>query len=628
MSLLRCGRRTDCRPKSLSWLWVTPVILLTFALALHELGNTPLSTDERKSVLDAFGGLYNEPPRNPVEIWNGVAQRNPWHAPGYFIFLNAWGRLVGWSEFALRMSALLPGIVAVAVTYRIGRDWFSPRVGLYAALILGTSTLFIEYMHHLRVYTLFVLLTARLLWLYFRFVKERNPSVGVHWSGLVSASVDALYMHYFAALPLAAISSYHALFVRRDARWWKILAAFALAGVLFLPWFTNLLAGISRAAVDEERQAMSLNAIGVIQELGFEFSNHVPVLLLALGLSLFSLRDRAVRRIWFITIVVLLLAIVVNEWLRVIAEGRIRYLLGVWPLLALLAAVGLSRLQKFSPVILGGWVCIALLNMPTTNSQSFPWHKMALPFRDISQPGDLLVMDVPDSYTLVDAQDYQSAAVFYLDNSFVRVTALQDQPAYDMSVHSYQTALDAVEENDPLRVWIGYPASETSTLTEFRSLLENDYSICPSGLAHPLATFDLYTRSAVCCLPENRNAHLIRYPDGIHLTRMEALPATVDTALPVTLGWSVTRQIPPDIYSYGLYIFTTDDRLVAQTDHGLPLKNYSCQQTAIDTTLLSPGQYNLYVIVYAWKTGERLIGQMTTGEQGERLLLGRFRVAS
>jgi hypothetical protein len=68
---------------------------------------------------------------------------------------------------------------------------------------------------------------------------------------------------------------------------------------------------------------------------------------------------------------------------------------------------------------------------------------------------------------------------------------------------------------------------------------------------------------------------------------------------------------------------------VAQADYGLSELVFSCHETAVDVSALRPGEYTVYVVVYAWESGQRLQGEVVaTGERGERLPLGKFRIVS
>jgi uncharacterized membrane protein len=98
----------------------------------------------------------------------------------------------------------------------------SPRVGLYAAAVVGTSAFFVHYLHELRMYSLFALLTAFTVWVNWRIVTAKREPGKLLWVGLLAVAVAMLYTHYFASLPLFAIGLFHILFVKKTRRWWQV----------------------------------------------------------------------------------------------------------------------------------------------------------------------------------------------------------------------------------------------------------------------------------------------------------------------------------------------------------------------------------------------------------------------
>jgi hypothetical protein len=625
-------------PKPSPWhfIWLILVLLLTFWLGARSLYAAPLWGDEQNSIRDAFGVWRTEPVRTPLEVWQGVAERNPWNAPGYFIALNLWGRVAGWSEFSLRALSLFCGVLAVAWTYRLGRDLLSPAAGVYAASVVGASALFIHYLYYLRTYALFVLLTPMALWLYFYLIRSRREPGWLVWAGFAATAVGMLYIHYFAALSLAAIGVYHLLFVKKDRRWWKILGLMIVAGLLFLPWGSVMLAGIGRASEDE-RQLQALSAPQVVEEFIYVFSNGVPLFLGVLTLLALTSRDRRVWRIAFLLLVTLIALLVVNQGVAVILSGRMRYLLGLWPLLALLVGVGMQRLRRWGPPALAVWMCIGLINNSSFDFEKllniseylykFPWHRVAESFRQVAQPGDALVLSMPDGRGSVGFPNWV-VSVFYLQNTPVNATVVESLAPGPSPEQRYQEAISRVERDQPMRVWLGSDvSSEASDLSVLRTALEQqDYVACPVGLTLPAAQFETYSRSPVCCLPGDSTPR-IRFGDGIALTDAAPLPHEVSDTLPVLLGWSVAEDIAPYTYSVGLHVDDAEGNLVAQADYGLPEMAFSCQETHIPINDLPPGEYQLYAVVYAWESGQRLEGEVTaTGERGERLPVGTFSI--
>jgi hypothetical protein len=131
----------------------------------------------------------------------------------------------------------------------------------------------------------------------------------------------------------------------------------------------------------------------------------------------------------------------------------------------------------------------------------------------------------------------------------------------------------------------------------------------------------------VCCLPDGAPP-LMRFGDGIELVGMDMQPVTQEDLLPVILSWTIAANVPAYTYSVALHAEDAGGNLVAQSDYGLPASSTACQESTVAVHDLPPGEYRLWVVVYAWASGERLAGDVTaTGEQGDRLLLSTFEIA-
>lgn len=569
-----------------------------------------------------------------MQIWQGVAERNPWHAPGYFILLSGWGRIAGWSEFSLRALSLLIAPLAIAWTYRLGREAFSARVGFFAAAVLGTSAFFIYNTYTVRMYTLIVALSACEVYLY-RYAIARRTISPFTWVGLLLGAVAMLYVHYFTALLLAAIGLYHLVFAPKNRRWWQIIGIFALGGLVFLPWAGVVINGLGAASQDEQR-GIAASVPQVLIWMAYVFGNGVTVaLLVALGLGLW-LGNRNGRWVWFVTVAALIFGLLANEIAKVIIHpGRLRYLLAIWPLLALLVGLGFAKLPgKLGVGFLALWMVIGVGNIIRDDFMrsvdalefvyKFPWQYAGTQMQQAVQPGDVLILNMPDGYGF-SATRNQDTTEFYLKDHFVRSTTVEPVEVASLE-ELHQSALALVEEQQPLRIWMGYDTSrETSTLPNLKAALKIDYGLCPVGVGQASARFDLYARSPVCCLPSESRAGLAHFGEGIVLVNQEALPAQVTDTLATILGWSVNSQIvPSDTYSVALHVIDSEGNLVAQADYALPEQRFSCHETRISLVDVTPGEYGMYIIVYNWQTGQRLLA----GEQVDQVLLGSFRVIS
>jgi mannosyltransferase len=156
----------------------------------------------------------------------------------YYLAMHGWIRLAGVigiipSEGWLRLPSAVAGVGAVVLVVLFAADWYGPRTGLLAGVLLAVHPLFVFYAHDARPYTLatFLVIAASILFVRAR----RNPAPGrlVAYAAVATLTV---YAHLFAVLALLV----HALVIlvrgpRRIA--WAVVAvavAAATAPVVLL----------------------------------------------------------------------------------------------------------------------------------------------------------------------------------------------------------------------------------------------------------------------------------------------------------------------------------------------------------------------------------------------------------
>ncbi len=168
------------------------LFLLALGVNLIRLGSKSIEHDEAGSV--QFAGL------SLSALATMVTRRDP-NMSLYYFLLNAWVRLCGESEAAVRFPSALFGALAVPVVYCLGCRLFGRAAGAVAALLLALNAFMVQYAQTARAYSLLVLLTA-LSCLFF--VREIERPSKRNRLGYVIASALAVYAHYFAVWVLAA----------------------------------------------------------------------------------------------------------------------------------------------------------------------------------------------------------------------------------------------------------------------------------------------------------------------------------------------------------------------------------------------------------------------------------------
>jgi 4-amino-4-deoxy-L-arabinose transferase-like glycosyltransferase len=606
------------KPHNIYWWMFIPLMFLLIALGSRGLHQV-LWVDEVRSLYRAgdpvFGGVAS-----PAQVWQRTAEQFD-QVPGYYFVLAAWSSVVGLSHFAGRYLSILLGLLAVACTYRLGRDLHSPLAGLGAAVALCASAIFVNHLHNMRTYILLVLLSALLIWLYWRVAMVREAG----WLAQISLTLciaGLLYSHYFNAILIGALCLYHLLFVRKDRHWWRITGLIAVGGALFLPWVVTSFSATSLEDANMViRTANAFTPVETVQQALDNFSNGSIALWIFVALFSFGGRSRrpaptdraAVRLVWFVLVASLLLGIAVNSWLYVLSQAN--YLMMLWVPLALVVGFGVARLKEIGlkPVyMLGVWLVIGVVanfdprvqNVVNPPLKYLPWNILSQTLEGRAQDGDVLAFQTAVQGWTGDPEPVMN---YYFHDSPLDLELLESLPI--MTDAEYvRRAEEAV--GVARRVWASYdPEYRPWRMSIFESsLTEAGYVSCGIVSDTPELFLELYTQPS--------DEVTARFSEDITLHLAELLAK--GDALYVTLEWNVGENVPPNTYSVGLHVTDESGALVAQADYGLL---FGCVSTTITTSQLASGTYNVQAVVYAWETGERL---RLNGE--DAALLGTFRV--
>ena len=343
------------------WLRVVPILLLALWLAGPRLNALTFNEDETRNLI--YTGARNFGPLTPAEAL--AAEQGAFasdQAFGWTILVNLWGGAVGWSTVAIRALPLFFGLLTVALLYRAGRDLCGRIPGLYAALLLISYALVVQYFHIARAYTPSLFFTTLTLWSYWRVAVDPRPA-GRRWAaGLLVGGVGLLYIHYFAALHLGALGLFHLLALRKDRRWRRTTLLLALILLSATPELVALRAGVA-GSVGRYGSGAGLDLDEALLRLLYMFSNGVidlprglaPALLLLLPAALAVLlrsrpRQGAVLQVeWYLGVCAaafFCLVMAVNHFVPVLSWPRMRYLLALWPPVVLLVAAGIHRLGR------------------------------------------------------------------------------------------------------------------------------------------------------------------------------------------------------------------------------------------------------------------------------------------
>jgi uncharacterized membrane protein len=175
------------------------IILLGAVLRIYDLGSESIWLDEAESIYESTLGL--------IEISSHSNQ-----PPLYFVILNWWINLWGTSEIALRSLSAIFGILAICITYFVGKDLFGHKVGLLGSFIAAISQFHIYHSQDARAYSLLLLLS---LLAYLFFIKILKQDKIWYYPCYFLATLCLGYTHIYGLFILASQIFYFLLFWKR-----------------------------------------------------------------------------------------------------------------------------------------------------------------------------------------------------------------------------------------------------------------------------------------------------------------------------------------------------------------------------------------------------------------------------
>lgn len=360
-------------PGAFPWVWVVPVLLFAVLVAGRRLNSINFIADETRTLV--YTGARTFGPYSASQALEASHEVSGDQAFGWTILVNSWGKLAGWSTVAVRSLAFFPGLMALALFYRVGKTMAGHAVGLTASLLLLASYLPIQYFHTARVYTAVLCLAAIFLWSYWRLAFRPGPATRQGLAWLLLGGIGLVYSHYYSALMVPLLGLFHILFARKDRRWRQLSLTIILVALASLPELLFIRRGVEHNISSWGDSSMDLPetmlrllqvmANGVI--LLPQFAGPLLLLLLPLSIRLLYVnRPRAglnPTAAWYLatmTLAFFLLVMGVDHIVGALLWTRTRYLIALWPPLLILISIGIWRLGQ-SHRRLADWLLAALV---------------------------------------------------------------------------------------------------------------------------------------------------------------------------------------------------------------------------------------------------------------------------
>jgi uncharacterized membrane protein len=202
------------------------LLLLAGGVRVYQLGKMPLWLDEQCQL-----SVAQAP--NLGEMIERASKLGPIGRLSYLDSWIAW-QLGATTRFWFRLPDAIWGVLAVWLTFELGRRWFSANAGLFAAALLSVHALHIQFSREARGYALtvvLVLLCALQLTRMMRAVRWWDCAL------LFALALVTVELHPATMAPLGlmvAVVAVGSFFGKARRMWLSALAVFPAMGLVFL----------------------------------------------------------------------------------------------------------------------------------------------------------------------------------------------------------------------------------------------------------------------------------------------------------------------------------------------------------------------------------------------------------
>jgi hypothetical protein len=542
------------------------------------------------------------------------------HPPLYYWTLKAWGHVLGPSEASLRSLSVVWGVLAVLLTWLIGRRLFGPRAATIAAVLLSAAPLAVYYSQEVRMYAQVTALGLLAVYAYTR---------RAYWLYTL-AGLATLYTQYLGVAVLAAITL-HALLRWRSrdrGEWLRWLGANSVIALGFAPWLPTFIDQQTHALNTSPRTPLGLATDtlaayggGIARGEVFVWAGGLLALVAVIGVVLSrDLASATLALLMWLMPLGLVLALGVRSGLF-----EVRYLVLGVPGLMLLVGLGITRLAPH-PVLAGGLAAVAMA--PAALGLSAQYFDPALARDDYrglvstiergARPTDAVVLVAPNQVEIFS---------YYYHGQLPMIGLPAQRPIDPQDTLQRLEAIRARHDRIWLVSWAMAEADPRGVISTW--LAQNGFQ----------ATHDWYGSVQLALVgfgPSNVATQKVdaALDNGIVLDAYRLGSRTVKPGetLALTLVWRAARGPTSDHWKVFTHLLDGASGVVAQrdaepADNLRPTTSWRPGEQIEDNYGIAipgdlpPGSYTLEVGMYE---GDRR--SLFDGDHGDHLVLGQVRV--
>ncbi len=409
-------------------------------------------------------------------------------------------------------------------------------------------------------------------------------------------------MSFWGLVVLGALALYHLVCVPRNQRWWMLSRLALIAGILILPSVGLLLKARAVDGLPDHTPAPS--PVRFVELILTIFSHaNLPLLVIVGIYGLLRLRDHNLRAVWFLVLSLVGFYLLANLYKDLIPDDRMRYVIPLWPLLALLVAVGIERLiqQGLRPeLIVGVWLVVAISHtwrigfmreVGTAGAWTPYWSKLSESVQEKETLGDALV--IISHYRI-----WGNEIPYYMSSVTAPYAFVS---SWNGEIDPTQTGIEEATSLAKIagRIWVAYDLEDDSYISSvFHDELKQNFMACGSTTGGP--DFRLWEYNRVGTTPlVSFGDPLAPAPDDLSLNFLRIDPRIATQTTTVTMGLSAVEYIDSDTSSIQLDIVDVQGEVKFTEVFMLPAITQTCIKHPLSISNLRPGEYTVWLQVYA-----------------------------
>lgn len=603
------------------------VLLVVMYLSVTQIDLFVTSHVEFKTLFNA--GAMAHTPYSIIDAYFAVVEYSAQHTPGYFMFLHTWGNIFSWDVAIARIPAIFAGLLSLAMAYRLAHDFVAPIGGVFAIIILASSTFYAFYIPQIRMYPFMLLINMMVVWLYLRMIYQQRTVHRYDYLALFITSFLSLWVHIFSVLILGMLGVYHLSIAPKTRRWWWVSASVSAAVLAMSPYFLVILRGMNRAV--DKREERIIGFVDTI-ELIVSFFYNGQLLLLGItivGLAVCVWRYRQLLKPYLLLApIFLIFSGVMAEVVSVVTESGMRYFLGGWAvflLLVVVALVALYRLHRATALVLVLFVWSGINFSSTTDWEPYLEGRHGPYLRSPIHAIARLAQAQPDIPAVISYHGFDIYMTYEDNINYSQQTYFFDDAGIDFDMVADESELREVVNlftiTEPT-IWVFYKQSlvDEENLDVLDGVMSETYQLCET---QPIGTDSFiqkyYWKVLDCQLPQVTQ-HFVSSVATYDWSQVKI----VGNDLVIVDKWEEIDGVDADGYNMSYQLLTGDWDKVAQLD--LPLVNESnYRMFSLDITDVPADSYRLVTILYNANTGEEI--EWFAGEQSLGNLIPLVEVA-